>query len=57
MNSEENYAGIQNFRKWKYLSIQIKKLLAAVHLTPIPATLPLEGCSLRENKMTHWFID
>lgn len=34
-------------------SIQIKKLLAAVHLKPIPVTLPLEGCSLRENKMTH----
>lgn len=34
-------------------SVQIKKLLAAVYLKPIPITFTLEGHSLRENKMTH----
>lgn len=55
MNSEENYASIQTYRKLKYfpVSIQIKKLFAAVHLKPNPTTLRLEGCCLRGNKMTH----
>lgn len=53
MNSEENNAGIQTLESENIFSIQIKKLLAAVHLKPIPVTLTREGCSLRENKMTH----
>lgn len=55
MNSEENYAQVQTYRKLKYfpVSIQIKKSLVVVHLNPNPITLTLEGCTLRGNKITH----